>query len=161
MVTGGMRSKTCMDKALQNDEADLIGVCRPVCGNPYCVGKLLRGEIEVLPSYENTLELPKWARWTTKIIIGNLITAGSSLLWFYECIIRMSKGEELDYEPNLFVVMSRFNEHENSKAAALKIEGIEGMITNNPPKKSSGAVKNVAVASVAVVAVAVMIRRFR
>ena len=152
MVTGGMRSRASMNGALENGDADLIGVCRPVCGDPYCVGKLLRNEIDTLPSFENTLKLPKWARWTTRIIIGNIITVGAGMLWFYDSVIRVAKGQDPDTNPNLFGVMSQMEAYERAKAKELKIEGIKGIVTNNVPKRRPGMVIATTAVVVAVIA---------
>lgn len=149
MVTGGMRTRITMDAALEKGDADLIGVCRPVCGDPRCVGQLLRGKTDVLPSWENTLKLPTWARWTTKIVIGNLLTVGAGMLWFYDSIIRMSERKDPDVRPNLFSVMRRVEDYDKTKAKALKITGIQGLVTNNT---SGGRHSQVATAGAAIAA---------
>jgi hypothetical protein len=138
VVTGGMRSRASMNVVLENRESDLIGVCRPVCGDPYCVGKLLRNEIDSLPSFENAIKLPKWARWTTKIIIGNFVTVGAGMFWFYESEIRLSKGLNVDLNPNLFSVLSRMDTYERRKAKELLISGVKGMVTNNSDTRRPG-----------------------
>ncbi len=53
MVTGGFRSAAAMNEALANDSVDLIGIGRPLCGDPVCTARLLDGNIDELPRFEN------------------------------------------------------------------------------------------------------------
>lgn len=41
LVTGGFRSRKVMEDALRNGEAQMIGIARPVCGEPDCVKQLI------------------------------------------------------------------------------------------------------------------------
>ena len=36
---------------------DIVGVARPLCGDADVVGKLLRGELQALPAFEDVLKL--------------------------------------------------------------------------------------------------------
>jgi hypothetical protein len=47
-----------MEDAIKSGACQVIGVGRPLCGSPGCVGDLLDGSIDALPAYENTLSLP-------------------------------------------------------------------------------------------------------
>ena len=57
MVTGGIRSRAVMEDALRKGDCEMIGIGRPVCGDPDCVRKLLVDGAEALPDYENQLTL--------------------------------------------------------------------------------------------------------
>ena len=52
MVTGGFRSKEGIESALQSNICQIVGVGRPLCADPHCI-KMIDGELEVLPSFEN------------------------------------------------------------------------------------------------------------
>ena len=55
MVTGGWRSRRAMAEAIRAGDCALIGVGRPLCGDPACTRKLLDGSEAELPAYERTL----------------------------------------------------------------------------------------------------------
>jgi tRNA-dihydrouridine synthase len=57
MVTGGIRSRAVMEEALGKGDCEMIGIGRPVCGDPDCVRKLLVDGAAALPDYENQLML--------------------------------------------------------------------------------------------------------
>jgi len=62
--TGGFRSKKAMEDALESSDCDMVGIGRPLCGSLDCVQRLLDGQIEELPRYEQTLNLmPPGLRW--------------------------------------------------------------------------------------------------
>ena len=52
MVTGGFRSRAGMEEALAAGAAQVIGIGRPLCGDPLAVKRLLNGETQALPAYE-------------------------------------------------------------------------------------------------------------
>ena len=52
MVTGGIRSRDVMERALSSGDCEMIGIGRPVCGDPDCVNKLLKEGAPALPDYE-------------------------------------------------------------------------------------------------------------
>ncbi|MEM8785383.1 MAG: NADH:flavin oxidoreductase/NADH oxidase family protein, partial [Pseudomonadota bacterium] len=56
MITGGFRSRAGMAAALEQNVLDIIGLGRPLCTDADAVGKLLRGEVDVFPDYENQLD---------------------------------------------------------------------------------------------------------
>lgn len=133
MVTGGFRSRSVMEKALESKACDLIGVGRPLCGSPDAVAKLLRNEISALPSYEKTLKLPWYARWLNFIIIGHLLTAGAFQMWTYMNLIRMGEGKQPTTEKNanLLKDMKDLNSHDSTQAKRLVgMNGIHGTRLN-------------------------------
>ena len=54
MVTGGFRSKDGIEKALQSNICQIVGVGRPLCADPHCIKKMINGKLEVLPAFEKT-----------------------------------------------------------------------------------------------------------
>ena len=65
MVTGGFRSASVMDAAIEGGKTDLIGMGRPFITDPGFVGKLLSGEIDKAPAIEQAFppadKLPRGA----------------------------------------------------------------------------------------------------
>jgi 2,4-dienoyl-CoA reductase-like NADH-dependent reductase (Old Yellow Enzyme family) len=47
MVTGGFRSRLAMDHALNSGAADIIGIGRPLCGDPMAAAQLLMGRADI------------------------------------------------------------------------------------------------------------------
>ncbi|MEM8660166.1 MAG: NADH:flavin oxidoreductase/NADH oxidase family protein [Pseudomonadota bacterium] len=56
MITGGFRTRAGMAAALDAKVLDIIGLGRPLCTDAHAVTKLLNGDIEVFPDYENQLD---------------------------------------------------------------------------------------------------------
>jgi 2,4-dienoyl-CoA reductase-like NADH-dependent reductase (Old Yellow Enzyme family) len=46
-----------MEEAISNGACDMVGVGRPLCSVPDAINKLLSGELDVLPSIDETLTL--------------------------------------------------------------------------------------------------------
>ncbi len=63
MVVGGFRSATAMIEALAQGELDLVGIARPMIGEPDSPRRLLAGEIDRLPSFEAKLGLLDFMPW--------------------------------------------------------------------------------------------------
>ena len=57
MVTGGFRTVAGMIEALESGELDIVGLGRPLIADPECPLRLLAGEIDRLPSPEESLNL--------------------------------------------------------------------------------------------------------
>ncbi len=98
MVTGGFRSRVAMDAVLADQEADLIGLGRPLCADPDAPKKLLAGEIERTTDWENQLRLGP-GRWLGPSSPVNLIKAvnGFGMMgWFGAQIEHLAAGREPD-----------------------------------------------------------------
>jgi 2,4-dienoyl-CoA reductase-like NADH-dependent reductase (Old Yellow Enzyme family) len=46
-----------MEEAISNGACDMVGVGRPLCSVPDAINKLLSGELDVLPSIDESLTL--------------------------------------------------------------------------------------------------------
>ena len=57
LVTGGFRTRAGMNEALAQNECDVIGLGRPLCGEPDLPRRLLQSQIEELPRYERRMQL--------------------------------------------------------------------------------------------------------
>lgn len=93
MVTGGFRSRAAMVSALEAGDLDLIGIARPLVGDPTCTARLLEGSIDALPRYENEL-LPLTPNEMPDADEASLRTANTfgHLGWFYMNIFRLGDG---------------------------------------------------------------------
>jgi len=45
MVTGGFRTREGIEDALQSNVCQIVGIGRPLCADPYCVKKMIAGEL--------------------------------------------------------------------------------------------------------------------
>ena len=46
MVTGGFRTKDGIEDALKSNICQIVGIGRPLCADPYCVKKMIAGELK-------------------------------------------------------------------------------------------------------------------
>ena len=46
-----------MDNPALKGQPIAVGGGRPLCADPYCIKKMIAGELEILPSFEKTLSL--------------------------------------------------------------------------------------------------------
>ena len=102
MVTGGFRTKEGIEDALQSNVCQMVGIGRPLCADPYCIKKMIAGEIETLPSFEKTLSLgPSILSPSSPFTIIKVINAFGAMAWFYQQIKNMAKGLLPNHEQKL------------------------------------------------------------
>ena len=103
MVTGGFRTKQGIENALQSNICQIVGVGRPLCADPFCIKKMMAGELEKLPSVEKTLSLGPWILSpTSPIKLIQVINAFGAMAWCYQQIKRMAGGLMPDNDQKLF-----------------------------------------------------------
>ena len=103
MVTGGFRTKEGIEDALKSNICQIIGIGRPLCADPYCVKKMIAGELKILPSFEKTLSLgPSILSPSSPFTIIKAINAFGAMAWFYQQIKNMSKGLMPNHKQKLF-----------------------------------------------------------
>ena len=103
MVTGGFRTKEGIEDALKSNICQIIGIGRPLCADPYCVKKMIAGELEILPSFEKTLSLgPSILSPLSPFTIIKAINAFGAMAWFYQQIKNMAKGLMPNHKQKLF-----------------------------------------------------------
>ena len=103
MVTGGFRTREGIEDALQSNVCQMVGIGRPLCADPYCIKKMIEGEIETLPSFEKTLSLgPSILSPSSPFTIIKVINAFGAMAWFYQQIKNMAKGLMPNHEQKLF-----------------------------------------------------------
>ena len=103
MVTGGFRTKEGIEDALKSNICQIIGIGRPLCADPYCVKKMIAGELEILPSFEKILSLgPSILSPSSPFTIIKAINAFGAMAWFYQQIKNMAKGLMPNHKQKLF-----------------------------------------------------------
>lgn len=86
MVTGGFRTRAAMEEALQQGAAEVIGLGRPLCGQPDGAARLLAGA-DAVPRYESGLHLfPPALRFLTRIKMLRALDSFSCQNWYYRQI---------------------------------------------------------------------------
>ena len=103
MVTGGFRTREGINDALKSNVCQIVGIGRPLCADPYCIKKMISGELETLPSFEKTLSLgPSILSPSSPFTLIKVINAFASMAWFYQQIKNMAKGLMPNQEQKLF-----------------------------------------------------------
>jgi 2,4-dienoyl-CoA reductase-like NADH-dependent reductase (Old Yellow Enzyme family) len=97
MVTGGFRSREVMERALENNELDVIGLARPFCTQTDCPEKLIQGSITSLDDYEQHLVLGKgiWGNNSSLNLIKAINSFGQVGFYYWQMIL-LARGKEPD-----------------------------------------------------------------
>jgi len=83
MVTGGFRTRSVMEQAIESGSADLIGLGRPLCVDTDAPAQLLAGAAE-LKRYEQQLSLlPGCLSFLTQIPLVRSLAGFGVIYWFY------------------------------------------------------------------------------
>lgn len=120
MVTGGFRSRAAMDEALASGAADVIGIARPLCVEPYIPAQLISGAIERAPSWEKEMRLgpgflgPHSPNNTIKALNGFGVMA-----FFYENIFRLADGRNTKERMAFLPAFLKYQAGETRMAKAL------------------------------------------
>ena len=128
MVTGGFRTRLAMDDALNNGETEVVGLARPLCVDPDCAGKLLRRDIEKLPSHEKNLRIgPGIFGPASSIQLFKMMNGWGAQGWFCLQILRMGDGKEPDLASGAFRSLIGYQKNESAagKRRAAATPGID------------------------------------
>jgi len=120
LATGGFRTAAAMNGALEDGEADMIGLGRPLCGDPDTAAKLLSGEITEVDAWEKRLKLgpTKYLGPHSPINLLRGIVGWGMQGWFCLQIIRMADGLEPDQKHGVFSALRKYQAHEKACAEA-------------------------------------------
>lgn len=120
LVTGGFRSTQAMDAALTAGEADLIGLGRPLCADPDVPAKLLSGELQQAPAWENVLRLGPTRLLGKNSPIGLIkgLNGWGQQGWFCLQLKRMGAGEDPNLKLGLFKAFRTYQSEEGDAAKA-------------------------------------------
>lgn len=102
MVTGGFRSLAGMTAALDSGAADVIGLGRPLCAEPDLPRRLLAGQADGVPAYEDAV-VPKRA----------------GMAWFALQLLRMGDGLDPDLAMDGETAARAYQENEAAAASSL------------------------------------------
>lgn len=120
LVTGGFRTASAMNETLETGEADLIGLGRPLCADADVPNKLLSGEMEVAPDWENRLRLgpTRFLGPNSPINLIKGINGWGTQGWFCLQIKRMGDGLGPDLKLGVFKALRQYQSEEGQAAKA-------------------------------------------
>jgi hypothetical protein len=107
MVTGGFRTRTAMVEALEMQEADVVGLGRPLIADPESPTRLLAGQIDKL--FEPEVAMP------ANVALGPLAV----LRWNTMQIERLADGLDPDLSLTGDAALAAFFELESRNTRAL------------------------------------------
>ncbi|MFP4004216.1 MAG: NADH:flavin oxidoreductase/NADH oxidase family protein [Alphaproteobacteria bacterium] len=97
MVTGGFRSASAMDEAIERDGISVIGIARPLCMDTDGPARLLAGESAALERSENRLRLgPGLLGPASPVNVMRVLNGLAVMGWYYEQLYRMGEGKDPD-----------------------------------------------------------------
>src|SRR3546814_18926605 len=95
MVTGGFRTRAGIEEALDSGAVDVVGLGRPLCGEPDLPKPLHAREVSELPRYEqNKKPGPGVFGPTTKVLLVKQSKLLGQQGWFYRQTCRLSDGKQ-------------------------------------------------------------------
>ena len=138
MLTGGLRSRRMMERVIESENIDMIGIGRPLCGLPSGPSQLLGGRIDSLPRYEDKIDFPLFLRWFKIFPLGKVLARSSTLFWCYYNEILLSQGEKSDEEGTKIKALEALKDldkFDRKKASSLQgLPDCEGLILNKIKK---------------------------
>ena len=132
LVTGGFRTVEGMNATLEDGEAALIGLGRPLCADPDLPAALLSGETAQAPLWEKTLRLGPTRYLTVNSPIKMLkgIAGWGQQGWFCSQLLRMGDGLEPDTRMGLIKAIRTYQGNETAAAKAYQAD-LEALSTSN------------------------------
>ncbi|NKF21210.1 NADH:flavin oxidoreductase/NADH oxidase family protein [Solimonas marina] len=98
MVTGGFRTRAGMEEALNSGAVDVVGLGRPLCGEPDLPKRILARQTDEMPRYEKRMQLgPGILGPTTTVFLFRIINVLGQQGWYYLQLYRLADG----LRPNL------------------------------------------------------------
>jgi hypothetical protein len=83
MVTGGFRTRSVMEQAIESGSADLIGLGRPLCVDTDAPAQLLAGAAELKRHEQELSLLPDCLSFLTQIPLVRSLAGFGVVYWFY------------------------------------------------------------------------------
>ncbi|MEW6168215.1 MAG: NADH:flavin oxidoreductase/NADH oxidase family protein [Pseudomonadota bacterium] len=108
MVTGGFRTRSGMEAALQEGACDVIGLGRPLCTDPDFPKRLLARETDEAPRYEKTVKLgaSRWLSAASPVFFIKIVNVLGQQGWYYQQLFRLADG--LDAQRDRGILRSLF-----------------------------------------------------
>lgn len=120
MVTGGFRTRAGMEEALASGACQVVGVGRPLCGDPLSVKRLMNGEITSLPTYEKTLRVgPGVFGPHSPLTLFKVINGAGAQGWYCLQLLRMGAGLDPDLRMGVVKALTSYMSHEAKAAKSL------------------------------------------
>ncbi len=120
MVTGGFRTRAGMEEALASGACQVVGVGRPLCGDPLSIRRLMTGEIEALPAYEKVLRVgPGLFGPHSSLTLFKVINGAGAQGWYCLQLLRMGDGLEPDLRMGVVKALTSYMSNETKAAKAL------------------------------------------
>jgi len=95
MVTGGFRSRAAMVAALEANEADVIGLGRPLCVDVDLPRALIDDTVDGARRYEDELVLGGgWRGPASRFLLMRILNVQGEIAWFYRQLVRLGDGLE-------------------------------------------------------------------
>ena len=121
MVTGGFRSAAAMNAALAAQEADLIGLGRPLCVDVDGPNQLLSGALEALPKWEKSLRIgPGILGPNSSIGLIKALNGFGLQGWYYSQLHRIASGLAPDRKLSVLRAFVRMQGLDNRMAKAYR-----------------------------------------
>lgn len=119
MVTGGFRSVGGMNAALEDGEADIVGLARPLCVDVETPKKLLDGEIETADMWEKQLRIgPGILGPNSPLKIMKALNGFGAQGWYYEQLKHLGAGRAPDPDLGVFKAFRAYQSGEKKGAKA-------------------------------------------
>jgi 2,4-dienoyl-CoA reductase-like NADH-dependent reductase (Old Yellow Enzyme family) len=119
MVTGGFRTRAGMEDAIEAGACHVIGLARPLCGDPLAAKRLLNGETRMVPSYEKVLRLgPGWLGPHSPFTLLKMINGWGAQGWYCLQLIRMGRGLDPNLRMSVFQAFTGYTKNEVAAAKA-------------------------------------------
>lgn len=102
MVTGGFRSRSAMESALDGD-CDVIGLGRPLCWMPDFPQRLLSRELDRVDRVEDRLKFAErgWRSPASPLLPLRMLNAFGAQSWYYCQLFRLADGDPADMNAGL------------------------------------------------------------
>lgn len=95
MVTGGFRSRDGMDAALAGGHCDVIGLGRPLCTDTDFPQRLLAGDTDEAPRYEQQVKLSnrRLLSGASPIFLFKILNVLGQMGWYYNRLFELADGK--------------------------------------------------------------------
>lgn len=122
MVTGGFRTRAGMEATLAGNHCDVIGLGRPLCTDADFPRRLLAGEVDEAPRYEQQVKLSdkKLFSGASPIFLIKIINVLGQQGWYYQRIFDLADGVRLALERGVLRSMWLYLKDEYSTAFAMR-----------------------------------------
>lgn len=121
MVTGGFRTRSAMNAAIDEDGIAAVGIARPLCVDTHLPQALLEEQIDKAPEWEKKLRIgPGILGPNSPFTFIKGMNTWGVVGWFFWQIIRLGRGLEPDTRMGVLKALRLYLEDEKRAVKALK-----------------------------------------